>query len=128
MMKTLRVWPTRGNALLVGVFMSLALWTFTVRSLHAQDDACSHPFPPQVWDAMTPDQRKFQQLADSFTQNYILTMFGLGPYPKCLYQSVRDYFVAPGGASPEERERARARRSRALNLARVVASAEAETK
>ena len=116
------------NTLLVAVFVWLALWTFAVRSLHAQDDSCSHPIPPEVWGAMTLDQRKFQQVADTFTQNYILTVFGPGPYPKCLYQSVRDYFVAPAGASPEDRERARARRNRALSLARVVASAEAEKK
>jgi hypothetical protein len=121
-MKTLRVWLTLVKALLVGAFLWLALWTLTPRSLHAQDNACSHPIPPQAWDAMTPDQRKFQQVADSFTHSYIFTVLGPGPYPECLYQSVRDYFVAPAGASPEERERARARRERALKLTRALMS------
>ena len=123
-MKTLRVLLTVVNAPLVGAFLWLALWTLTPRSLHAQDNACNHPIPPQAWDAMTPDQRKFQQLADSFTHSYIFTVLGPGPYPECLYQSVRDYFVSPAGASLEERERARARRERALKLSRALMGAD----
>ena len=121
-MKTLRVSLTLVNAPLVGALLSLALWSVTPRSLHAQDNACNHPIPPQAWDAMTPDQRKFQQVADSFTHAYIFTVFGPGPYPECLYQSVRDFFVSQAGASPEERERARARRERALKLTRALMS------
>ena len=89
-------------------------------ALHAQQDPCSHPISPHVWAIMTPNQRKFQQDADSFTHNFILVVFGTGPYPKCLYQSVRDYFVAPAGATPAERDLAERRRKDAAALARTI--------
>jgi len=73
-------------------------------------DPCSHPISRQAWAIMTPSQRTFQQLADSFTTKYIHLVFGEGPYPPCLYQSVRDYFYAPAGAGTEELQRANERR------------------
>ncbi len=70
---------------------------------------------------MTPDQREFQRLGDTITTNFINVVFGSGPYPPCLYQSVRDYFVAPGGSTPEDRARARVRRLRIEPLMSAIA-------
>jgi hypothetical protein len=70
---------------------------------------------------MTPAQRKFQRLGDTLTANFIKVVFGEGPYPPCLYQSVRDYFVAVSN-SPAEIERADARREHAAQLMRLVLS------
>src|SRR5438067_758131 len=75
-------------------------------------DPCNHPIPAAVWAAMTPIQRRFQRLGDSLTTNFIRVVFGEGPYPPCLYQSVRDYFVAVGN-TPLEQDRAEARRDHA---------------
>jgi hypothetical protein len=69
---------------------------------------------------MTPTQRRFQQLADTVTQRYIEVVFGSGPYPPCLYQSVRDYFYAPEGATFVEIERARTRREYAKQILLVI--------
>jgi hypothetical protein len=100
--------------------------TATARASHVQDNPCSHPISPQVWAIMTPNQRRFQQLADTFTQKYIQVVFGSGPYPPCLYQSVRDYFVAVAGATPAERDLADRRRNDALALMRILQSAKRE--
>jgi hypothetical protein len=72
---------------------------------------------------MTAIQRKYQQLADSFTHPFILTVFGRGPYPPCLYQSVRDYFVAVAGATTAEHELAVRRQEDAETLMRIVLNA-----
>ncbi len=96
--------------------------TLTARALHAEQDACSHPISPQVWAIMTPNQRKFQQKADSFTHNFIRAVFGTGPYPKCLYQSVRDYFIPVAGATPAEEDLADRRREDAAVLMHTILS------
>lgn len=85
------------------------------------EDVCNHPIPPAVWARMTADQRRYQQLADSFTTGYMKAVFGSGPYPPCLYQSVRDYFTARG-SSEAERTLAQERRKNALSIMRCAAN------
>jgi hypothetical protein len=106
----------------------IALAVASLAAAHAQgvngDDeqnACRHPITAQERALMTPNQREFQRLGDTITTNFINVVFGSGPYPPCLYQSVRDYFVAPGGSTPEERDRAGARRLRIEPLMRAIA-------
>jgi hypothetical protein len=88
-----------------------------------QDDPCSHPITPQQWGRHDAHPAQIQQLGDSLTRTYILVVFGSGPYPKCLYQSVRDYFVAVAGATPAELELADRRREHAEALMRTLLNA-----
>jgi predicted nuclease of predicted toxin-antitoxin system len=112
--------PSPRSLLVFGGLALCILLGDPARSAPRTQDVCSHPIPPDVWAAMTPNQQEFQRLADTLTTNFIAAVFGEGPYPPCLYRSVRDYFVSPAGSTPGERERARSRRSRALRLIQTI--------
>ncbi len=104
-------------------YLILILWpvmTAPASPIARPEDPCYHPIPPEAWGTMTPSQREFQQAADQFTHSYIDVVFGDGPYPACLYQSVRDYFAPVAGATPEQRELASQRRDRARRLLLLV--------
>ena len=75
------------------------------------------PISAAAWAALSPDARRYVNAADSFTLNFVQTIFPEGPYPSCLYQSIRAYFL-PGSEGAVER--AQARRQRALEIIRLV--------
>jgi hypothetical protein len=115
----------RSILLLSQLAVPAAVAVTCLAAAHAQrpeEDACSHPITAQQWALMTPNQRQFQALGDTLTRNFISVVFGNGPYPPCLYQSVRDYFVAPASSTPEERQRAEARRLRIRPLLVALAN------
>jgi len=96
-----------------------ALGLLLLQATPAQtQDPCNHRITPQQWEAMTNGQRQFQHSADTVTANFITAVFGDGPYPPCLYQSVRDYFF--DGSSPEARARSQVRREQARRLMLVI--------
>lgn len=117
-----KAFPAR-SLMAYGGIAVCAMLTGRPQPIPTTQDPCNHPIPAAVWAAMTPNQRRFQQLGDSLTSNFIRVAFGEGPYPPCLYQSVRDYFVATAGATPAEDERAEARRDHAAQLMRLVLNA-----
>jgi len=95
--------------------LASALGLLLMQATPAQtQDPCNHPITPQQWAAMTDNQRQFQHSADTVTANFITAVFGDGPYPPCLYQSVRDYFF--DGSSPDARARSQVRREQARRL------------
>lgn len=87
--------------------------------LTAPSDIKAHlqPLSAGEWAAFSPEERRYLNAADSFTLNFVQALFPEGPYPACLYQSLRAYFLpGPEGAI----ERARGRRERALEIVRLV--------
>jgi hypothetical protein len=103
-----------------GALVLCALLTAATPGTLRAQDACSHPITPQQWAAMTPNQRSFQQQADTATHYFIEAVFGSGPYPPCLYQSVRDYFTATSGATPAEQALAQMRRERLERIMSIL--------
>jgi len=84
------------------------------------------PLAPEAWAALSPNARAYLNGADAFTGGYIQGVLGEGPYPPCLYQSVRAYFLPQSVSdigtpqSATDLKRAQARRDRALAVMRVV--------
>jgi hypothetical protein len=76
------------------------------------EERCSH-VSEDVKVKLTPDARRYLEAAESFTDAYMSTVFGEGPYPPSLCQGIKEYFIP---SSPAEAERAQARRARAKSI------------
>lgn len=107
--------------LVVLIVPAVILAPARVESSPTQEPICgSREIPRGEWALMTPNQRRFQQLADTFTNGFITAVFGRGPYPPCLCQAVRSYYFS-SDTSQVARELARRRRDDAEKILQVIA-------